>query len=299
VPAEALRGTADVCLRFEDVTQDGRLALEAIPNALGAAVWRTILGPDPAMRDLFARGIVPVLSRFVLEGKPGPLSANTAAHAEGACCLARSTDGRIVLDMWAELHALPGRTYDAALLRGDPRREAEEKILVGRVYGEHVLTRPFEPPAERRVRDLDFPGAPVLEQSRPALPPADEIARLPPGATPLEPAMSVDSQPTAFGIVHTDSNMHVNSLVYLRLFEEAALRRFLALGRRANVLGRTMEIVYRKPCFAGQTMRVVQRAFEADGRLGAAAVLLEEKDAATPEALNVARPHAYARMTFE
>ncbi len=301
LPPDAPRATAAVFLRFEDVTQEGRLVLEAIPNALGPAVWRAIIGRDPSARELFTRGIVPVLSRFVLEGKGGPLSANAPVEAEGGCRLARSGDGRIVLDMWADLKAPSGRTY------GPPIAKDAEKVLVGRVYAEHVLTRPFALPGERRVRDLDFPGAPTLQGSRPATPPPESIATLPEGATPLEAAMALDPVPLNFGLVHTDSNQHVNSLVYVRLFEEAALRRFVALGRGSNVLGREMDIIYRKPCFAGQTMRVVQRAFEHEGRLGVAAVLLDqaelgsgqsEREAPEPD-FSQARPHAYVRMMFE
>jgi hypothetical protein len=285
LPQDAQRATATVYQRFEDVTQDGRLVLEALPNALGPAVWRAIIARDPAALRLFERGIVPVLSRFVLEGEAGPLSANEAVEADGGCQLARADDGRIVLDMWADLRARKGRTHG-------PRDPDAEMILVGRAYAEHVLTRPFAAAGERRVRDLDFPGAPRVIASRPASPPPESIAALPQGATPLEPAMRVDAVPLTFGLLHTDSNMHVNSLVYVRLFEEAAIRRFVELGRGANVLGRTMDIVYRKPCFAGQTMRIVQRAFEAEGRLGIVAVLVESPD-------DAARPHAAVRMTFE
>jgi hypothetical protein len=93
--------------------------------------------------------------------------------------------------------------------------------------------------------------------------------------------------------------MHVNSLAYLRIFEEAGLRRFVELGRGSALLGRSIDITYRKPCFAGQVMRVVQHAFEEDGKLGVAAVLVEDKDAKDPLALARARPHVFARMTFE
>jgi hypothetical protein len=302
LPPDAPRATAAVYQRFEDVTQDGRLVLEAIPNALGPAVWRAIIGRDPSAKELFARGIVPVLSRFVIEGEPGPLSANAAVEAEGACRLARSEDGRLVLDMWADLRAARGRTYDLAPQSG-------ERVLVGRAYGEHVLTRPFAPPGERRVRELDFPGAPAVMGSRPATPPPESIVALPDGATPLDGEMRADPVPLTFGLMHTDSNMHVNSLVYVRLFEEAALRRFAELGRGVNVLGTTLDILYRKPCFAGQTMRVVQRAFELGGRLGVVAVLVEgasgapapatQPSAGQPgEALSAARPHVYVQMTF-
>jgi hypothetical protein len=292
LPPDAPRATATVYQRFEDVTQDGRLVLEAIPNALGPAVWRAIIGRDPAARELFARGIVPVLSRFVIEGEPGPLSANAAIEAEGACRLARSDDGRLVLDMWADLRAPRGRTYGLG-------EKGAEKVLVGRAYGEHVLTRPFAPAGERRVRELDFPGAPVVQGSRPAAPPPESIVALPDDATPLEAEMRADPVPLTFGLVHTDSNMHINSLVYLRLFEEAALRRFAELGRGVNVLGRTMDILYRKPCFAGQTMRVVQRAFAAGSRLGVVSVLVDAATAQPGASLSAARPQAYVQMTFE
>jgi len=292
VPTGTPRGQARVHLRFEDVTQDGRLVLEALPNALGPTVWRAILAKDPTSAATFAHGIVPILSRFVLEGGPGPFSANAPVEAEGTCQLARTDDGRIVLDMWADLFGTIGRTYGVT-------DRAGESALAGRVMAEHVLTRPFAPPGQRRVTSLDFPGAPRIEATRPASPSYDLIASVPPGATPLEPARSLDPVPIVFGLVHTDSNMHVNSLVYLRVFEEAALRRFAALGRGASLLGRTLDIAYRKPCFAGQTMRVVQQAFEDGGRLGMAAVLIDEKEASSEEARLHARPHAYVRMTFE
>lgn len=292
LPANTVRAGATVHLRFEDVTQDGRLVLEALPNALGPTVWRGLLAHDPVAPLLFKRGIVPILSRFILEGYAGPISASAPIDAQGTYQLARSSDGRFVLDMWADLRAAVGRTY------GKTDRDGE-RILAGRVLAEHVLTRPFGPPDQRRVTSLDFPGAPTDLPTREASPAYDAIASVPEGARPLEPARSPDVVPVVFGLVHTDSNMHVNSLVYLRLFEEAALRRFATLGRGTSLLGRTMDIAYRKPCFAGQGMRVVQQAFELDGKLGAAAVLVEEAEAASPEALARAKPHAYCRVTFE
>jgi hypothetical protein len=205
-----------------------------------------------------------------------------------------------MLDMWADLHGPVGRTYGTV-------DGAGQRALAGRVYAEHVLTRPFAPPEERRVMSLDFPGAPEVTAARPPSPALDVIASLPEGAKPLEPARRADPTPLVFGLMHTDSNKHVNSLVYLRVFEEAALRRFAALGQGLEVIGETIDIAYRKPCFAGQTMRVVEQAFELDGRLGSAAVLVPASSAggappppehSSDEALLLARPHAYARMTF-
>jgi hypothetical protein len=293
IPADGPRAKAPVPLRFEDVTQDGRIVLEALPTALAVAVWRGILAGSYGARALISRGIVPILVRLQLEGTAGPFSSNAnGVEAEGTFRLARADDGRFMLAMWADVHATIGSTYGTV-------DRAGERALAGRVLAEHVLTRPFAAPEHRRVTDLDFPGAPVLSEPRPALPRFETIAALPEGSVPLEPAMRLDPVPMPFGIVHTDSNMHVNSLVYLRVVEEAALRRFVALGGRSDVLARTADIAYRKPCFAGQSMRVALQAFEAGGRLGVAAVLVTEADAATDESLARARPHAYARMAFE
>ena len=291
-PQDTPRAGASVHLRFEDVTQDGRLVLEALPNALGPTVWRGLLAHDPMPALFFRQGIVPILSRFMLEGAAGPLSANAPIDAQGTFRLSRADDGRFMLDMWADLRGVIGRTH------GKTDRDGE-RILAGRVLAEHVLTRPFAPAEQRRVTGLDFAGAPTDLPARAASPPGDRIAALPEGATPLEPQRAADRVPVVFGLVHTDSNLHVNSLVYLRVFEEAALRRFSALGRGSAVLGRALDIAYRKPCFAGQTMRVVQQAFEQEGRLGIAAVLVEDREAQSPELLARAKPHAYARITFE
>jgi acyl-CoA thioesterase FadM len=292
LPRDTPRATARVHLRFEDVTQDGRLVLEALPNALGPTIWRGILAHDPSSSAAFAAGIVPILSRFVLEGSPGPFSANVPVEAEGTCELARIDDGRFMLDMWADLHGPIGRTYGST-------DRAGERALAGRVLAQHVLTRPFAPPGERRVTSLDFPGAPTVTATRPAPPPHDLIARVPDEGTALEPTRRVDAVPITFGLMHTDSNMHVNSLVYLRIFEEASLRHFAAMGRGSTLLARTIDIAYRKPCFAGQTMRVVQQAFERKGKLGVAAVLVEDSESRTEQTLALAKPHAYARLTFE
>ena len=284
MPANAPRSSGRVPLRFEDVTQDGRLVLEALPTALGPTLWRGLLDRDPGVLACYKNGVFPIISRLVLEGTSGPFSANGRVEAEASYRLARADDGRFMLDVWADLYAPIGHTH------GAPGPEGT-RTLAGRVFGEHVFTRPFAPAGQRRVTAFDFEGAPVVAETRPAPPSFESIAKLPDGANPLEAASRADATPIVFGLVHTDGNMHVNSLAYLRVFEEAALRRFVELGRGALVLARRMDIAYRKPCFAGQTMRVVQQAFESEDALGVASMLV---DAAAPDA----RPHVYARMRF-
>jgi acyl-CoA thioesterase FadM len=110
----------------------------------------------------------------------------------------------------------------------------------------------------------------------------------------------VDPTPIAFGLAHTDSNQHVNSLVYPRLFEDAALRRFAALGKgKPAVLSRHVEAAFRKPCFAGETYAVALQAFTLDGKLGAVGSFVSTDDARSAETLARARPHCFVRMVFE
>jgi hypothetical protein len=281
----APRASGRVPLRFEDVTQDGRLVLEALPTALGSTVWMRLLDGDPGVRACQKNGVFPILSRLVLEGTAGPFSANGRVEAEGSFRIAVVDDGRFMLDVWADLFAPIGRTHQ-------PASNDETRVLAGRVLGEHVFTRPFAPAGRRRVEAFDFDGAPSVHERRPAPPSFESIASLPEGATPLEPAPRLDANPIVFGLVHTDGNMHVNSLAYLRVFEEAALRRFVELGRGSKLLARHTDIAYRKPCFAGQTMRVLQQVFEVEGKLGVSSALV---DAGAPEG----RPHVYTRILFE
>lgn len=257
------------------------------------------MGKDPVARACRKLGIIPILTRFVMQGTAGPFAlmrepvraTGTFATAHGVS--ASGEVDRIYLNMWAELRAPVGRTY------GPQPPRAGEMDVAGRVFGEHVLTRPFAPASERRVVRLDVPGTPPVPEARYAPRPVASILDLPEGASPLEDGLTADLLPIVFGLVHTDSNHHVNSLVYLRVFEEAALRRFAALGKNVRVLSRELEIGYRKPCFAGEKMRVVLRAFAEGERLGVSAVLVTDDEAKSPELLARAKPRTYAQMIFE
>jgi hypothetical protein len=287
-----------VPLRFEDLTQDGRLVLEALPNALGAIAWRAALPRDPFIRTCRDKGIVAILTRFVVRALPGPFAANAKLEARGGHRIVLADDGRLMLDVSGDIHAPIGRTYASTPRDG-------EIALAGEVLAEHAFTRLFAPPGKRRVTREDLAELPPVTETRSASPSPESIATLPAGATALEPELRLDGVSFTFGLVHTDSNMHVNSLIYLRMFEEAALRRFVELGRGAAWLAREVDIAYRKPCFAGQTMRVAQRAFLHEGRLGVVATLVPDPDAAAgggsghSTAASPAHPHTFMRMMFE
>jgi hypothetical protein len=292
---EKQRGSGTFPLRYEDISQDGRLLVEASTNGLDVAVWHHILRDHAFARAALRQGILPILSRLAVDATPGPFSVEAPMQAEGCYALAhgRDADGavdRLYLNMWAELWAPRGLTY------GPRPPRAGETTLAARLFAEHVLTRPFAPPEQRRVLRLDVPGEAPVPEERHAPRPHAALLELPEGAAPLDDTLELDPAPVALGLRHTDSNQHVNSLVYPHLFEEAALRRFAARGLSTAVLARSLEIDFRKPAFAGDLLRVALRAFRLGDRLGACGVFVAEAQA---HDLATARPHAWVSMLFE
>lgn len=276
-------------LRYEDVSQDGRLMLLAMPHALGEVVWRRLLAQQPAAK-LAHTGVIPILTRFVIEGGEGPTSVRGPVEGEGRYALAhaRGDDGAVrhlFMNMWCRLYARRGRTH------GPPPDGAGERIFVGRVFAEHVFTRLFAPKGERQVTRLDAPGLPPVPEARWTMRPLEAVLALPDGARALDAAPVDDPAEVVFGLEHTDSNQHVNSLVYPRLIIDAALRRFAAHGRDPRVLARRLEVFYRKPCFAGETVRLRLRAFEHGADLGVLATVVPADRPDGP-------PHCAAQLRF-
>lgn len=284
------RASGSVALRYEDVAQDGRVMLLAMPQAVGE-VWRVVLGDRDKSIALRDQGVLPILTRLVIEGAGGPISVRKPLQAEGCYQLAHTVDAsgavdRILLNMWASLSGPKSRTH------GPPPPGAGESIDVGQVFAEHIFTKPFGPPAERKVTALAVPGVPVVPPVRWTFAPLATIGEIPPGAVPLDREQIADTTRITFGLAHTDSNHHVNSLVYPRMFEDAALRRIGAIGRSTTgLLSRRVELGYRKPCFAGDRMRILLQLFELDGHLGAAGTWVPESDLE-------AKPHCWVRMQF-
>jgi hypothetical protein len=199
-------------------------------------------------------------------------------EAEGAWDVAVAMDDaggapRLFLILTTDVFGRVGRTH------GPPPEGAGERIRVGRLYAEHVFTRPFGEPSARRVERLpdgySLPSVP--ERTVPWIS-AASLAALPRGATAIDPEPSEDGAELVFGLGHTDSNQHVNSLIYPRIFEEAGLRRLATLGRGADgPLPTAMEIAFRKPCFAGDRVRTSVQAFVSDETQGVTSVLHQEQ----------------------
>ncbi len=285
---DAQRRAGESTLRYEDVAQDGRLTLFALPHTLGDVIWRNMLVGVSWVQQFNRTGIVPLLTRFVLEGGAGPISVRTPLSGRGAYQLAHTVDGdgnpdRALLNFWVTLDAPLGRTH------GPPPERAGEMIRAGRIFAEHVFTRPFGAPSERKVTALPIEGLPPSMNC--PWRPIDAVLALPEGAQAIDAVLVPDDAAVQLGVDHTDSNQHVNSLVYPRLFIDAALRRFASHGRSTALLARRMEIAYRKPCFAGDRMRIDLRAFSDGDSLGAIGVFRPDGDPG-------ARPHCAIQIRF-
>jgi hypothetical protein len=290
---EAPRGEAVGDLRYEDIAQDGRVQLLALPQSIGLAVWSQLIERHDGAITAMRAGLIPILTKLVIEGEDTSLSVRRPFDMNGTFELAHTVDergevNRIFVNMWTRTLGVIGRTY------GPPPANAGQKALVGRVFAEHTFTRLFAPPDQRRVTRLDVPGVePVPPKRYAEWTPPEALLTLPDGATPLDDDLIADEVTLAWGLVHTDSNQHVNSLVYPLAFEEAALRRFAARGRSTVVLARRLEVAYRKPMFAGERARVWLRAYEHEGRLGAVGVFQPGDGTG-----NVSRANAFVRMSF-
>jgi hypothetical protein len=251
---DALQGqtaSGAITLRYEELAQDGRLKADAVPFAMGETCWRCLLVSHPLTQRLAREGIVPILRRLVVAADDTPLSTAATLHSEGRFGLGVSRDAggdRFLLELATELSGPRGRTFAKVDRAGEVER-------VARVYGEHVFTRLFAPPERRRVREL--PEGLRVHAERAWLEPEDLLAR---------DEARLDGAPIErerrFSLVHTDSNQHVNSLVYPRLFEELAAELF-----DEPLLARGFDVAFRKPCFAGERVRVVaQRVKRASGQ---------------------------------
>ncbi len=257
--------TGRVPLRFEDVAMDGRVRLEALAASLGL-LWRDELVQHPLYPWAQAQGIIPITTRFVFEGGDGPFGIEGGLEVNGAWQVQRTLDAagatqHFLLTLRTELHAPLGRT------NLPPPDDAGKRARVGSVLAEHVFTRPFEEGPKRRVTELGEYGvsAEVVPWAEPRA-----LLELPAGAKPLG-GLERAGDGVRFGLTHTDSNQHVNSLVYARLFEEAAVKR---LGR-GELLARFLDVRYRKPSFAGDVLELLMQPYEREGRTGAAGVFVE------------------------
>lgn len=256
---DALHAEAPLTLRYEDVCQDGRLMTIAIPHGLGA-IWMSSLRALP-IATLRRQGIVPILSHMWIEASDEPMHLTKPVRSSGSAALAHTVNeagevDRLLLDMQIEITGTRGR------MTGTPPPDAGEEVLVGRAYARHVFTRPFAARGLRKVLRFEIDGLPELPAAQTAWTGSEGMRQPPREAKALDDAPAPDTARIAFGLQHCDSNQHVNSLVYPRLFEDAAQRRFADRALDTRTLSRQVAIAFRKPFFAGDQAVVELQAYQ-------------------------------------
>jgi hypothetical protein len=276
-------------IRYDDLTQHGHIKQVALPLVLGRVCFGELWTRHPLF-ETRKQGIAPILSRLVLEADAVAVSFSAPLEGRGRIEVAHETaaDGAVsalMMNAYGEIWGMPSR-------RGGALRSAERQpIRVGRAFGEHVLTKPYGAPSERKVLSFDVPGQPSVPNARYRRVRALETASLPAHAEALDPSFRVDLAPITFGLTHTDVNQHVNSLVYARVFEEAALRRCAEHGHNQGLLAQRLELNYRKPCFAGESMQCVLQSYLYEGQPGAIGYL-------APAGTPAERAHCSFRLQF-
>jgi hypothetical protein len=266
-------------LRFEDVTMDGRLLPIAIPPSL-AVLWRDILTPHPGQRNAMKAGVIPILTRLTLVSTDTAIRPDkpTAIHAGFQLARDPATE-RIFMNVWSEVQGTAGRLSRNAT--------AGELAVAGTLFAEHTFTRLLAPPDQRRVTELDVEGYPRLPEPIYAAPAPATAQEIPAGATPLD-ELAADATDHAFTLDQTDSNQHVNSLVYIRMFLDAVNRRLADQHKSLKLRSRAVDIAYRKPSFAGDRARAHLRLFEHSGSLGACGFI----------AADDGKPRCYVRVVL-
>jgi len=276
-------GKTEGHLRYEDITQDGRLMPIAIPPVL-SGFWRNVLVKHKGATLAGQQGIIPILTRLTITSTDQHIRVDRMIEASTGFVLAHDRDAadavtRLFMNVWCDVHGAAGRIV--------PRTPAGPPTLAGTMFAEHTYTRPFGPPEQRKITRLEIPGLPEVPDARYHAPTAATAGEAPDGATWLD-ELAVDPVEYAFTLDQTDSNQHVNSLVYIRIFGDAVARRLAT--RSLSIRTKAVDIAYRKPCFAGDRVRCSLRLFEHQGVIGAAGFI-----AASGEE---SRPRCYVRVAI-
>lgn len=273
-------GTYPGVFRYEDCTQDGRLIPIAMPPSLGG-LWQHVIAKHAGSNRALAAGVIPILTRLTLASMDQPIRIDRPAQTRAGFLLARDrADGeptRLFMNVWTEIRGMAGRI--------GPRQVDAAYAVAGTVFAEHTYTRLFAPPDQRRVTHFDVEGLPRIPEAVHAAQPPETAMAAPDGARWLD-ELAPDPAEVGFTLDQTDANQHVNSLVYVRTFLDAVGRRLAATGGDLKLRSRAVDVAYRKPCFAGDRVRVHLRRFALGTDLGAAG-LVEGHDG---------KPRCYVRV---
>ena len=237
-PADlVLRARLRESVHFPDLTERMALKLSSVPRYTARAhfgLWHRKLGsPDFQKLDAVFTPLVAV----ELEASDVAVDPRQPLRVHGETYLARTVDaeGRTRHLVREGRHAV----FDAA------------GTLLARATLRNVFTRYDPDPAKRRVTTLP-PSLGIGETP-------SRVTELPEVETLAPPGRAPDFVETGTRVWHygqTDANRHVNGVEYLRVMEGYIADVLHGAGHdlRRGYFARA-RIVYRKPCFRGETYR--------------------------------------------
>jgi hypothetical protein len=267
--------------RFEDIAMDGRLIPLAMPPMM-SGLWRDVLVDHLGATNAIKQGILPILTRMVMRSSGERIRVDRHVEALAGFELAHSPDGeKLFMNVWTRARAAAGKLSRANAASG-------ELVLAGELFAEHTFTRVLAPPGQRAVRELDVDGYPRIPEEIYDAPPATSAQDAPANARWLDEPSADDCQ-HVFTLDQSDSNQHVNSLVYVRVFLDAVNRRLAARGYVGKLRSTEIDIAYRKPCFPGDRVRCMLRLYELGDSLGIAGHIAGIDDA---------KPRCYVRVAI-
>src|SRR3569832_2511886 len=100
-------------MRYEDLTQDGRLTPIALPPTM-SGLWRDVLSDHPGARNSLKTGIIPILTRMTLICEDQPIHVNRPIEVKAGFELAHDRDHagevtRLFMIVWTEVRGAAGR----------------------------------------------------------------------------------------------------------------------------------------------------------------------------------------------
>ncbi|HEY8516726.1 MAG TPA: hypothetical protein VIS07_14555 [Candidatus Binatia bacterium] len=224
-------------VRFTDLSERMALKLSALSGYLSRAhfdSWHRRIGaPDFANFT----GLFTPLYQVDLEVTDIALEPRAMLVVRGHSHLARSLDAN-------------GETRHVAR-EGVYTVSREDGALVGRARFVNVFTRYDEDPAKRRVTEL--PSELGLGRTPSRVIDLLTVDKLVPASRPADFA---EEEPRVWHYTQTDPNRHVNGMEYLRSMEDFVSCALAARGHDLRKLfPARARLVYRKPCFRGETYR--------------------------------------------
>ncbi|MEW6778324.1 MAG: hypothetical protein AB1405_18645, partial [Bdellovibrionota bacterium] len=192
-------------LSFEDLTERAAVKLTSLLRLVARTNWPLFQENIIPNEQRTKTGLTAIIYRMELESTGNSVDLTKPAKVDVKISLAHAGEGkdrRIIsvsdIGLWG--NAIRENNY----------------VLAARVYIHHVFTRPFGPPENRRVTELEAPlgfSKPFPDRKIDFLRPEDLLSP-PEGLKPLHSDLS-DGEPHVWAYELTDLNQHVHAMDYV------------------------------------------------------------------------------------